>query len=176
MDRTEKILKLSLTLFPAILMFFLFNYYYPMTFSIVISFIIAHTLNWIFNGHLFGLVRNFGIVYNEPQIIIDYANEIKIRVSKEKSIDCVAVYGSLSRDEIKPTSDLDVRIIRKPGITNGLRACMFGLIERSRALFDKFPIDLFVVDSTEHLKKMRDDEKPQILYDPNGTLKKQILE
>lgn len=174
-DQTEKAFKIILDTLLTVALFFVIPLPNVIT-RLLVAFLISHSLNWIFNGQLFALAKNFDIVHNEPQRIIDYANGIKIRASRERSIDCVAVYGSLSRDEIKPTSDLDVRIIRKPGIINGLRACMFGLMERSRALFNRFPLDMFVVDGTEHLQKMRDDEPPQILYDPNGILRKQMLE
>jgi hypothetical protein len=46
---------------------------------------------------LFALAKNFGIIHNEPERIINYANGIKHRSSKEKSINCVILYGSLSK-------------------------------------------------------------------------------
>lgn len=174
-DRTERAFKIILDTALTIALYFTIPI--PNVISrIFLAFLMSHTLNWIFNGQLFALAKNFGIVHNDPQRIIDYANAIKIRASRERSIDCVAVYGSLSREEIKTTSDLDVRIIRKSGFINGFRACMFGLMERSRALFNRFPLDMFIVDGTDHLLKMRADEAPQILYDSNGILKKQMRE
>lgn len=176
-DKTERLFRLLLDgLMTLVLYVILINFISSSHAALIFAFLIAHTLNWIFNGQLFVLAKNFDILYNEPQRFIDYANGIKIRASRDKSIDCVVVYGSLVRGEIKTTSDLDVRIIRKSGIINGFRASVFGLMERSRALFNRFPLDIFVVDSTDHLLKMNDDEKPQILYDQNGILRKQILE
>jgi predicted nucleotidyltransferase len=173
-DRTERAFKIILDITLTVVLFFAI----PLPNAIIrleIAFLISHTFYWIFNGQLFALAKNFGVVHNEPQRIIDYANEIKERATKEKSIACVAVYGSLSREEIKSTSDLDVRIIRKTGFINGFNACMFGFRERNMALFNKFPLDLFVVDSPKHLLNMRSDEIPQLLYDPNNILKKQML-
>ncbi|AFV24610.1 hypothetical protein Mpsy_2406 [Methanolobus psychrophilus R15] len=168
-DKTERLFKISLDLLTTVMIFLILTNFsiFP---RIVIAFVISHTFYWIFNGQLFALAKNFGIVHNDPKRIIDYAYGIKGRASKEKSIDCVLVYGSLVREEIKDTSDLDLRIIRKPGNFNGMRACAFGMTERSRALFNRFPLDMFVIDSTSHLKKMRFDEKPRILYDPNNIL------
>lgn len=158
-DRTERTFKIILDTALTITLFITIPI--PnVTIRILVAFLISHTLNWIFNGQLFALAKNFDVVHNDPQRIIDYANAITTRASRERSINCVAVYGSLSREEIKTTSDLDVRIIRKSGFINGLRACVFGLMERSRALYNRFPLDMFIVDGTDHLLKMRDDESP----------------
>lgn len=165
-DKTEKSFKILLdVLLTTFLSFFMIPFSSAYV-GLLISLIMSHTILFIFNGQLFALAKNFDIVYNEPQIIIDYANGLKKRAAKEKSINCLVVYGSLVRGEIKPTSDLDVRIIRKSGVLNGFRACIFGLKERSRALFYRFPLDMYVIDSPNHLLKMRQDESPKILYDP----------
>jgi predicted nucleotidyltransferase len=174
-DKTEKAFKVLLDL---ILTMFLYSFLISLSniyLDLIVSLIMSHTILFLLNGQLFVLARNFDIVYNDPQRIIDYANELKNRASYEKSISCLVLYGSLVRGEIKPTSDLDVRVIRKSGVLNGFRACMFGLKERSRALFLKFPLDMYVIDSPKSLLKMRADEIPVVLYDPNGTLNKFLL-
>lgn len=165
-DKTEKVFKILLDLILATILSFFIIPFSNIYLGLLTSLIISHTILFILNGQLFALAKNFDIVYNDPQRIIDYANGIKKRASKEKSINCLVVYGSLVRGEIKPTSDLDVRVIRKSGVLNGFRACIFGLKERSRALFSQFPLDMYVIDSPKHLLKMRQDETPNILYDP----------
>jgi predicted nucleotidyltransferase len=170
-DRTEKMFKILIDFTLTLILFFIISHQ-NMLMGIFISFLISHTLNWIFNGQLFALAKNFDIVHTDPQKIIDYTNDITTRASKEKSINTVAVYGSLVREEIKTTSDLDIRIIRKSGFLNGINACIFGLKERIRALFQRFPLDIYVIDSPKHLLKMRTDEIPEILYDPNNILNK----
>jgi predicted nucleotidyltransferase len=84
------------------------------------------------------------------------------------------VYGSLTRGELRPTSDLDVRLIRRPGLVNGLRACWFVLRERTRAHLTGFPIDFLVLDSPRLLKRMRPDEPPLVIYDATNPVKDQI--
>jgi predicted nucleotidyltransferase len=172
-DKTEKMFKLLLDFTLTIILYFFLIQFSNAYLRLIFSLIMSHTLLFIFNGQLFALAKNFDIVYNEPQGIIDYANGIKKRASKEKSINCLVVYGSLVRGEIKPTSDLDIRVIRKSGVLNGFRACIFGLKERSRALFSQFPLDMYVIDNPNHLLKMRHDESPKILYDPNHILGQQ---
>lgn len=170
-DKTEKAFKILLDLILAtFLCSFLISFISNLPLNFMISLITSHTILFILNGQLFVLARNFDIVHNDPQKIIDYANRLKKRASKEKSINCLVVYGSLVRGEIKPTSDLDVRIIRKSGIINGFRACIFGFKERSRALFFQFPLDMYIIDSPNHLSKLSKDEVPQVLYDPDSIL------
>lgn len=167
-DKTEKAFKLFSDLALTILFFSLIPD--PDIFDkLIVSFLISHTINWIFNGQIFALFKNFGIIYTEPHKLIQYANEIKDRAASNNSIDCVVVYGSLVRDEIKSTSDLDVRIIRKKGLVFGILACVFAAKERSRALFNCFPLDIYVLDSRQKLSKMREDESPLVLL---GSLKK----
>jgi predicted nucleotidyltransferase len=162
-DRTERVFKILLDTFITLVLLSIIHFPDNNYLKFFISFLISHTLLFVFNGQLFALAKNFDLISNEPERMIDYADGLKMRASKEKSISCVLVYGSLVRGEINPTSDLDIRIIRKVGILNGFRACMFGLYERSRALLYKFPLDLYVIDSTKHLLKMRTDEKPILL-------------
>lgn len=165
-DKTEKMFKLCLDVIFTFIFFRLVfdpsNYI-----NLLLAFLMSHTFNWVFNGQLFALAKNFGIVYNDPEKIIDYAYSVRDRASVEGSISCIIIYGSLVREEIKSTSDLDLRIIRKKGFLNGLRACIFGFKERSRALFYRFPLDMYIVDSSKHLLKLRQDENPVVLYDPD---------
>lgn len=161
-DKTERIFKISLDLLVTIVLFLSLPHS-PFIMRLLTAFLISHSCNWIFNGQIFALLKNFNYVNNDPQRIIEYANGIKIRAFKESSIDYLAVYGSLSRSEIKPTSDLDLRIVRKNGVMNGLNACIFATKERSRAFFNRFPLDVYVVDGNYHLLKLRHDEKPIIL-------------
>jgi len=174
-DKTEKVFKILLDLILATILSFFIIPFSNIYLGLLISLIISHSILFMLNGQLFALAKNFDIVYNDPQRIIDYADGIKTRACKEKSINCVVVYGSLVRGEIKPTSDLDVRVIRKSGILNGFRACIFGLKERSKALSSRFPLDMYVIDSPKHLLKMRTDEIPVVLYDPNSILNKSLL-
>lgn len=168
-DRTEKTFKITFDLLLTALLFLIIPNS-DLVIGLTTSFFISHSFNWIFNGQLFALAKNFRLVHNEPERIIKYADGIKNRASNNKSINCVAVYGSLVRGEIKSTSDLDMRIIRNPGILNGFYACIFGFKERFRALVSRFPLDLYVIDSPKHLLKMSSNEVPEILYDPTNIL------
>jgi L-malate glycosyltransferase len=170
-DRTEKIFRIFIDIIFTLFFYFILSFIINTLISIIVAFIIAHTINSIFNGQMFVVARHFGRSRN-PHYRTNYIKRFKKRISKEKSIQAAAIYGSFSRGEAKFDSDIDVRIIRKSGVINGIRACSFGLSERSRALFDEFPLDLYVIDGSEHLLKLRIDEVPLVLHDPIRMLEK----
>jgi L-malate glycosyltransferase len=162
MDKTEKAFKLLLDLILLIIFYIPLNGFLSPILSLIISFIMAHTINWIFNGHVFALLKTFGIIKTEPEKFTDYINNLKIRSSKEDSILLVAMFGSISRNELKETSDLDIRIIRKKGFINGIKTGLFVMLERSKSFFKRFPLDIYVLDDIRGLKKF--DENPNIIY------------
>jgi hypothetical protein len=99
-----------------------------------------------------------------------YTQQLKRRVQRKASIELVLLYGSTSRNELTENSDLDVRIIRKRGLINGLSACWFALCERSWAFINMFPLDIYVLDDGDKLSQMRKDEIPIIIYNSNNIL------
>lgn len=166
MDKTEKVFKLAIdALFTVVLVLFGVN--------IATSIIISHTLNWIFNGQIFVVFKNLKLIKTPKGKFDAYMERLKRKVKNEPSILWAGVYGSLVRGEFKETSDLDVRLIRKPGFTNGVRACIFVMKERSWATFNRFPLDIYVGDSLEFLGKMSDNEIPIILGGNNNVPKTQ---
>jgi predicted nucleotidyltransferase len=129
---------------------------------------IAHTLNWLFNGHFFNLIRYFGLGKQNYEWFIAYPNKIRTRLLGKKSISAVALYGSLSRGSASQSSDLDVRIIACPGTMNALSVSFFVFRERMIAFFSKYPIDIFMATQKRGLDKLRSDEPPVILIDNDG--------
>lgn len=158
MDPAERWFKLALdALLTALLAPLLGLFLRPVP-ALLLSFLAAHTLNFLFNGQLWGALKQYGLVYTSPQIFEGYLSGLRRRASREPSIRHLYVYGSLAREEWSPFSDLDARLVRRPGFFNGLSACWFVLKERSRALFARFPLDLYVIDRVGNLKKLRPDE------------------
>jgi len=157
MDRTEKVFKLTLeVLFTAMLVLLGIN--------IVPSIIISHTLNWIVNGHIFVVFKNLKLIKTPKEKFDAYIERLRKEVENEPSIIWAGIYGSLVRGEFKETSDLDIRLIRKPGFINGVRACIFAMKERTWAMFNRFPLDIYVGDSFEFLEKMNKNEKPLAIH------------
>ena len=150
--------------------FLILYYYLSVGVAIFSSIIIAHTINWIINGHVFALCKTFGWTKTDYKTFIDYLNVLKDRSSRENSICLVATFGSLSRKELKQTSDLDIRVVRKTGFVNGVRACIFVIKERSKAFFNRFPLDIYLLDNYDGLNEL--GEAPVIIYSPSQQIKR----
>jgi hypothetical protein len=159
MDATERWFKLGLDVLWTIGGGLLLNAWVSWPIACLISFPIAHTINFLFNGHLLGVLKHFGIIRTSYEIFAQYIDQLTRRACDESCIQSLAIYGSVARQEWSPTSDLDVRLLRKPGIHNGLRACWFTMRERSRAVLSLFPLDIYVLDSEESYRKLRQDER-----------------
>lgn len=167
MDTTEKYFKVLLDFIIFFPLFFTLNNYLTILLSFLIAITLSHTINWIFNGQIFVLLKNLRLINTTTSRFFDYLEDFKKRVENENSIVAAAAFGSLSREKIKKTSDLDIRVIRNPGIINGINACVFVLKERTKSFFKGFPLDIYLLDSSEMVDKHIKKEKPIIIYDPN---------
>ena len=87
------------------------------------------------------------------------------------SIEAVLIFGSLSRGEIRSTSDLDVRLIRQKGTRNALKAYLLAVKLRILAFMKRFPLDIYTFGDFSYLKRLREDELPVVILD-NGFVKK----
>jgi hypothetical protein len=139
----------------------------------------AHTLNFLFNGQVYGVLKHFGGVERNWEEFSQEVEGLRARVTAEPSIVFAAAYGSLARDHWSPTSDLDVRMVRAPGLMAGLAASWFALTERTRALWRRFPLDLLVYDSYRSLDAMAEKDTPVVLESLDGrvtTMRAPVME
>ena len=164
MDYREILLKL----FVDIVLFFFF--YYVLILPFYISFLIAHTLNMFFNGHYFAMRRHMGLGENDPEQFINHIDGLRKRIADKPYILAAAAYGSLSSNIYRPTSDIDIRFVPFDDNLSFFKTCFFAFFERTRALFMKFPLDLYVFDILVIQKKMNPKEAPIIFYDPENAL------
>ena len=165
-DRTEKIYKIVFTLFFWGVFFVLFQVQNIQTFSaVIISFVIAHTLNWLINGSISTiLLHRLFIGKLSKDKAFNYLYNLEKRLYKTNSIAVVAVFGSITRGELKPSSDIDITFVRKPGFQNALKALLFMVKEKYTANIKQIPIEPFLADSIPYMKKRyRSDEAPIII-------------
>jgi len=166
MDKSERIFKIMITLIVFIVLLLILR---PSDAGFIILLLfLAHMFNWLFNGQIFVLLKNLKLISTDKKKFICYIENMQKRIPQNESIVAVAVYGSLSRENIKHTSDLDVRVIRKQGLSNALNSSFFVMFERTKAFFKMFPLDIYLLDDIENLHGM--DEYPIIIYDPENTL------
>lgn len=165
MDATERWFKIGLDIIltwgtTAVLIQWL-----PVRSALLAAFLTAHTLNFLFNGHLWGLLKHYSLVLTSRDRYEKYTEDLVRRVNHEPSIKYAAVYGRPARGQWSNISDLDIRFVRYSGWRNGLAACWFALKERSLALVTIFPLDAYVFDDMRALSAMSAEEPPICLVD-----------
>jgi len=135
-------------------------------YKLFISFILAHTFNWIFNSHFWVLGRYIGLTRTNVERFPKYLKGIKNRMQNCSAIESIIVIGGASREKgVNITSDIDMFVIRNRGFLNGLNAILIITRERLLASIVKFPLDLYLYDKIETMEKHRGDEKAFILKD-----------
>lgn len=170
MDFTERLFKIVLDILGTLLLIIIFHHFLSVAVAIVVSFLIAHTLNFLFNGQMWGVLKFFSMVRISRDRFSRYIDGMITRMKREPALEAAYVYGSIARGEWSEMSDFDLRLVRLPGFLNGLRSCWFLLLERSRALFAGFPLDAYVLDGYGSLAKLRNDEtKLDLLSHPNAS-------
>lgn len=162
-DTTERRFKIVLDGLLTAIAWPLLHMWWSWYVALIIAFLLAHSLNFLFNAQMWVLFKNYGLTSVSLGSFEEYKNSLQIRASSEPSIQYAAIYGSVSRLSWSTSSDIDVRLVRRAGLSNGIRACLFVLLERTRALIKGFPLDIYVLDSFSPLKDMRQDENPIIL-------------
>lgn len=167
MDRTERIVKISLTCVIGLVLDVIFPF---SKYTKLKSLFICHFLNFFLNGHPWALMNHT----IRPDVIRTTHDQVETRITQlqhlgkhSDSIAVIAVYGSLARtgNNLNSNSDLNVRVVRYPGKLNGLIVSLLICRERARASLTLFPLDIYVLDTMESLNKMRDDEEPIVLVD-----------
>jgi hypothetical protein len=139
--------------------------------SVVLSFIIAHTLNALVNGHLFAMFAHdlfWFSFYKDRKNFFSYIEGIRARLQRKvpKSICGVVFFGSLARGVFRDSSDLDIRFISENGFWNSFWTAHWVFLERVRALLSGFPIDTYMIRSKDELRDKMDvkNETPICLY------------
>jgi len=140
-------------------------------YDVGVTFLIAHTINWIINGQPIALMMHLDVGKNNAENFISYIEKLEKRVVKQKYLAACASYGSLSVGNYKPTSDIDIRVIVKSDMWSKIRAANFCFIERVRAFLFFFPLDLYALTIDEVQVRMSAKEPPVVFYDPTGILK-----
>ena len=177
LDKTEMSYRIIWELIPFLFCFYFFNRImdFDWLFAIIISGFISHTLNWVFNDNFWTCIMfTFPNILNPgEELTIQYLSQFQKKIKKNKSISGCMIYGSLSRSEWQIKSDLDIRILRKTGLLNGFLSYLFIYKERINAVIKKQPLDIYLADDVNFLRKMRKDEFPIFLKNKDERLYKE---
>jgi hypothetical protein len=164
MDRTERWFKLGLDVALAVALRPVMSLGLPRSDAAwLAAAALAHSLNFLLNGHLWGVLKTYGLATLPAQRRARYLAGLAARLCAEPAVRFAALYGSHARGELDACSDVDLRLVRRPGLCHGVRACWFLLSERTRAVLARVPLDAYLLDSEAPLARLRPDEAPVIL-------------
>lgn len=168
MDAGELWFRLAIETIELATVFYLMRWVVPdmsIVAALLLAGVIVHTWNWVTNG-LFWVV----IIQTFPQLenpgaisTVKFIGEMTARLRKYDCISGVAVYGSVSRGAWHVRSDIDMRILRRPGFVALIQAAILTMRERFYALLAGQPMDVYLADDTDFLTKLRPDEIPLLL-------------
>jgi hypothetical protein len=169
LDRTQRIGRVLFEIVPTVLLAGLIGRIGGIPLSSVRlwcgSLLITHTLNWVLNGNWWaGVLFTFPHLHNRGErATCDYLNRMAGRFQRTRSISGVMVFGSVSRGQWHERSDLDLRLLRRPGVWNAMAGVLALTRERWIALWARQPLDIYLADDIPFLRRMRDDEPPVFL-------------
>ena len=127
---------------------------------IILAFLVAHTLNYMFNGQAKAVYNHMGAGNKPAKSFYEGTVAMRRRIEKAKCIDAGIAFGSLSRGCYKPSSDIAIRIIPAQGEWNYWNACFWAVKERCIAFATGYPLDMYVFTLPVTQKLMRSDELP----------------
>ena len=113
--------------------------------SVALSLVIAHTGNWILNTNVHATRRAGGRFHTSEARLRKALGSLEHRLRRAR-IAGALLGGSALWGGWGPTSDLDVHVVRRPGVRGVLGGLWAVLKERSRAFFTRIPLDIYLED------------------------------
>jgi len=169
LDRTQRIGRVVLEIVPSVVLAWLIGRIGGLPLTRIgpwaAGLFITHTLNWVCNGNWWaGMLFTFPHLRNRgEQATCDYVNQMASRMNQAASISGVLIFGSVARGQWHDRSDLDIRLLRRPGWWHAMTAVAVLSRERWIALWRRQPLDIYLADGLRFLRKMRADEPPVFL-------------
>lgn len=167
MQRKELVFRLLLEALLAFLLFCLLVGCYPVFIATVLSIAIAHTINWLFNTHLWVCMRYTPFYRRSPKAIERYLAGLEAGLSRRVWLREAVIIGSLggSPGVQSDKSDIDLRIIFPKGLCAWVKTNVLLMGLRTKALFTMIPLDLYAYDEVSALDRFRQDEGLTIILD-----------
>jgi predicted nucleotidyltransferase len=168
MNWAERLHRFTLEAVVAYVLWWLANLYSSSSVSWFWPVLVAHTMNAVFNGQAIAVWRH---VYGRlpvsvvKDLFMAHLETMGQRLNRinPRNIADVVIMGSIARGELRPTSDVELAVVARPGVWNLFMANNYLMLERIRAFFARFPLDAYVYNSWEELEsKMRVQEEPPL--------------
>lgn len=173
-DKTEKIYKILFTIVISLIVFFCINNMVnlPLIKIIVISFVVAHSINWLVNSNVsIILIHRLLLAKISKKDLFLYMGKLKEKTKNQDWILYAASFGSICRGDLKDSSDIDISIVRKPGFKNALKSIMFALKEKKVADYYGIPLEIYISDTPQDsIKRFAAEKNPVVIFDPENVI------
>lgn len=164
-DVTEKWFKIAFSGISSILLSCLLCIWLRLEWAIVLGFFVGHTLNWVINNNINVLLVHLLMLKTiSKHEIFKYLDYLQAQLVGKDWVLYAVVLGSISRGDLKPSSDIDVSIVRKPGIKNAFKAISFSIWQKGVSDKRGIPMELYISDRISNsVNRYKDENKPVIL-------------
>ncbi len=167
MQRKELSFRLLLELFLAAIIYSLLPASVGTLPSALFATLLAHTINWLFNTHLWVCVRYFPIYHRNPSALTKFLAATERQLQSLTWLDEAVCIGSVgdSGGIRSDRSDIDLRLFFGNGMINWVKTNLLLLYLRTTALVRIIPLDLYAYDDIQTLDRFRQDEGLKLLLD-----------
>ena len=144
--------------------------------AFLLALLLAHSLNFFFNGQLWVCLRYCDFYRQDPEVIAAWRDRCFERLVDIPIVDEAVCIGSQACGRGTPgeRSDIDLRLFFVAGMEDWLAINLLMLRLRTSALFDGIPLDLYACDSPSSLDRF-DRRKPVgIIKDRGGRLVRKL--
>ncbi|OLQ76112.1 hypothetical protein BIT28_19045 [Photobacterium proteolyticum] len=153
MEFGELLYKLSITIFLSTALYF-------SGLDVFFSICLGHVGNYIFNGQFFVVYRYLFASKVLTKSKVEYVLDCCSNLSDSKHIRDVLFIGSLCRNTLKESSDIDIRIFHNSGLISSLFAYCQATKLRFLGLIYRVPVDVFCFSNLSFLNKIDEREVP----------------
>lgn len=173
-DRTEKAYKIIFSLLLSGIIFVFLNGYFQISLlrALASGIFIGHTINWLVNGNFSNIIiHRLFLATVDKRSIFDYLESLSERLKNTTSIIYATSHGSICNGNLKPSSDVDVALVRNKGFIHGLSALYFVVRERKIADWKGIPLEIYLMDSIDAaINRFKNEDNPVVLYDPHNII------
>ena len=154
MDPGERRFRALLQLTATALITALLSSWLPLWTAAAIALPAAHTANFLLNGQFWLCLRYCPNYRNSQTRLNSYLHTLAETVRRYPFAAHAVIIGSAARGQIRHArSDIDLRLIAKPGLISWLQQNLALLSLRAHAFIHRMPLDLYGYDSTAALNR-----------------------
>jgi hypothetical protein len=172
MDRKELWFRLALELVVAAMLARLLMPSLGLAAAMATGLLLAHSANFTLNGQVWVCARYCRWYRRDPAALDRFLRGVAAELRGLPWLREALCIGSLGRAGAVrgDRADLDLRLLFPPGPVAWLRVNLLLLRLRTRAFFQRIPLDLYAYERPERLRRFDQRERLMVLLDRDGRL------